>query len=1152
MLQERTKVHVQDVQVSHVNVKLDDFFDSEMLGVSCIPKCGNCRCGSCPIGGKQYTLQEERELAMIDNGLELADGRWTATYPWKKDPKLLPNNYTAALAMLRSTEKRLLRNEDLASQYCKQISDMIERGVARKLKPAERDHNGPIFYISHHEVLKPDSKSTPCRIVFNSSAKFMNETLNEYWAKGPDLVNNLLGVLIRFRENKVGVAGDVSKMYHTIKLSDLDQHTHRFLWRNMETERKPDVYVMTSVSFGDKPAGAIASLAMKKTAELQTHVHPRAAKMIIENSYVDDIVDSFENATIARETIQKADSILGAGNFKIKEWTISEENVPQKKILGASQNEEDTVHGYQTKVLGVGWDTESDTLGFEAKLNFSPKKRKIHTTPNLTQQNITENVPEQLTRRMILSQVNGIFDPIGLASPLVVNAKILLRKVTNQSAGWDDPVSERDRNDWIKFFHEMFEIERVKFARSTKPMNAIGQPTLILFSDASEEAFGACAYVRWETTDGKFVSTLLVAKSRVAPIKRLTIPRLELNAALLAARLKKFIVQESSLGFAKIYCIVDSEIVRAMIQKESYGFKTFVGVRIGEIQDLTEKEDWHWIEGVQNIADIISRGAAAKDLGENSVWQTGPEFLKLPEEEWPIKQSYSGQILPEAIVMAAAIEVEPSVASMIDIERFSSYDKLIRVTARISSISSKHGKRSLRNIFLNPQREELHNSENAWIKESQTTLGSDVKKASMERLGVFKKDGLQVVGARIESWSQHTYNESNPPLLSAKTRFAQLYAIKIHNEGHLGVSAVVAKIRSKFWIVGVRQLVKSIRYKCVRCRIMNQSTQQQIMGQIPQERLKPAPAWSYISLDIFGPFTIKGETNKRSRSKGYAVIFNCLLCRAVHIDIATDYSTEAFLLVLRRFISIRGKPIKIWSDRGSQLSAASKEIKEVINQRNDDAVTKFSSQMEIDWSFNSPDAPWQNGCAEALIKSVKKALSVSVGVQELSFTEMQTVLFESASLVNERPIGKNPTEDEDGSYLCPNDLILGRSSSKIPNADFTNEKSPYMRYRFTQNIISAFWIKWQRDFFPSLLIRQKWHTARRNLKVGDVVLIQDTGMIRGKWKMGRVVEANPSLRDGFVRNVKVQYRNPNHTAFTTITRPVQRLIVLVPVGGDEE
>ena len=160
---------------------------------------------------------------------------------------------------------------------------MVDSGVTKRLSDEEKKYSGPIFYISHYEVMKADSKSIPCRIVLNSSAKFMNHTLNDYWVKRPDLINNLLGILLRFRRNVVGVAGDISKMYHTVKISQLDQHTHRFLWRNMQEDKQPDIYVITSVSFGDKPAGAIASLALRKTAELNSVISPFAAQTIIDN-----------------------------------------------------------------------------------------------------------------------------------------------------------------------------------------------------------------------------------------------------------------------------------------------------------------------------------------------------------------------------------------------------------------------------------------------------------------------------------------------------------------------------------------------------------------------------------------------------------------------------------------------------------------------------------------------------------------------------------------------------------------------------------------------------------------------------------------------------------------------------------------------------
>ena len=179
---------------------------------------------------------------------------------------------------------------------------MVNRGVARKLTKAElKNYRGPIHYISHHEVLKPDSKSTPARIVFNSSAKYMGHVLNEYWAKGPDLLNKILAVLLRFREYEVAFIGGIKKMYHTVATNALDQHTNRFLWRDMEITREPDIYVIQRVSFGDKPSGAIATVALRKTAEMRKDQFPEASHVILNNTYMDDIIESVNNRKKAKQ-----------------------------------------------------------------------------------------------------------------------------------------------------------------------------------------------------------------------------------------------------------------------------------------------------------------------------------------------------------------------------------------------------------------------------------------------------------------------------------------------------------------------------------------------------------------------------------------------------------------------------------------------------------------------------------------------------------------------------------------------------------------------------------------------------------------------------------------------------------------------------------
>ena len=238
----------------------------------------------------------------------------------------------------------------------------------------------------------------------------------------------------------------------------------------------------------------------------------------------------------------------------------------------------------------------------------------------------------------MLSQVNGVYDPMGLVSPFTVRAKKVLRKLWGHEnkLDWDDPIPEHIKREWITFFEELFELEKVSIPRCIKPTMSVEAPELVLFSDASKEAYGAAAYVRWSLTDGTFAARLIASKNRIASIKTVDIVRLELAGALLSKRLRTFIQKESRYAFRAIYHIVDSEIVKAMISKESYGFNTYAANRIGEIQQETEASEWYWAPGNLNVADWLTRGKSPEDLGSNSIWQSGPTFLSLPVEDWPV------------------------------------------------------------------------------------------------------------------------------------------------------------------------------------------------------------------------------------------------------------------------------------------------------------------------------------------------------------------------------------------------------------------------------------------------------------------------------------------------------------------------------------
>ena len=294
----------------------------------------------------------------------------------------------------------------------------------------------------------------------------MGHTLNKYWAKGPDLLNSLLGILIRLRENEVAFMGDIKKMYHSVKTMPIEQHTPCFLWRDMNVCGESDTYVIQRVSFGDKPSATIVTVALRKTAQMGEELYPEAAKIVMENTYMymDDIIDSVSDKRKALSTTRDIEKLISKGGFKIKGWIFSGEHVSKDGMLVPTDKNAAT-----EKVLGVAWNPVEDKFCFKVKLNFSERK-KLRTEPDIKWHQLQEKIPQDLTKRMILSQVNSIYDPLGLAGPFTVRAKIMMRQLWARELkiDWDDPLPEEYKRDWVKFFSDLFGMNNIKFDKCSR------------------------------------------------------------------------------------------------------------------------------------------------------------------------------------------------------------------------------------------------------------------------------------------------------------------------------------------------------------------------------------------------------------------------------------------------------------------------------------------------------------------------------------------------------------------------------------------------------------------------------------------------------------------------------------------------------------
>ena len=637
-----------------------DWWKWDSIGAACEPKCGGCRCGNCQPGGKEMTLNEEKELEIIRKGLTYvkadahsSEPHWDTKYPWIEDPVFLLNNRSGVEATFLRTEKHLRREPEWRVAYGAQVHEMVERGAAKKLtKKTIADWKGPVWYVSHLVAPNPHSVTTPVRLVWNSSQKFKGLSMNDLLLKGPDVLNPVRAVLLRFRKGVYAALGDIKKMYNSVWLEDLEMHLHRFLWRDTE-DGDIEEYAITRVNIGDRPAGCIAQLAMRETANLPMFAHLKEERRILEeDSYVDDVLTSHNDLEKLDENTKKVEEILKAGGFFLKPWVRSgqsgrQEHVPRKPgaltdrvlILPNQMKEGDN------KALGVGYLVESDKLYPMTSINFSKRRKKMRVGQNLLGEEVRGKTPNPLTRRQLLSQVASLYDPIGLVTPAKQKGAILVRRAFQEAGNsttrdtWDKPLSEKLREEAIQVFEEYIRLSQITFHRSLTPSNWIRKPWGVTFSDGSDQSYGAVVYLRWETAQGVEVR-LVESKAKLTPLDQKGEPvKAEICGAVCAVRLRRYIEKHSRMEIEKWLHLLDSQTVLGAIQRNSYGYQTFFANRVGEIQKSSSVDEWWWIPGDLNVADIITRGAAPEDLQENSVWQTGPEFLKQPVEEWPKKSA---------------------------------------------------------------------------------------------------------------------------------------------------------------------------------------------------------------------------------------------------------------------------------------------------------------------------------------------------------------------------------------------------------------------------------------------------------------------------------------------------------------------------------
>ena len=684
------------------------------------------------------------------------------------------------------------------------------------------------------------------------------------------------------------------------------------------------------------------------------------------------------------------------------------------------------------------------------------------------------------------------------------------------------------------------------------------------YCDASQDAYGGVVYLRLTDPSGNIHTEIVVAKTKVSPIKRLSIPRLELCGAQLLTKLLCHAKRILDIPVTSVFAWTDSTIVLTWLTGNPRRFKTYVGNRISFIIDQLPPDRWRHVAGTQNPADCASRGLFPLQLKDHDLWWKGPQWLRLDTSRWPVQPSSLFETIPEEereiCHQTTVAPVDPIVLAT----QYSSFGRLKRVTAWIfrfvKNLRSPVSERCLSTSLLVS---ELSSAGNYWLMVAQKEglpneygalkNGQPISRSS--RLLPFrpifdKNHSLIRVRGRLSN-SSLSHAQQHPVILDGNHPITKLIIVSEHLRlMHAGPTLLLSSLNQRFHILKARKVVRSIARQCVTCKRHSIRPQAQLLGQLPTERVSVAAPFERSGVDYAGPFLIKyGHVRKPTVVKSYVCLFVCLTVKAVHLEVVSDLTTEAFIAALRRFIARRGCPALIWSDHGSNFVGAKSELKELQSLLTDhttqDAVSNFCSAHNIQWKFIPERAPHFGGIWESAVKGVKTHLKRIVSPIKLTFEEFSTVLTQVEACLNSRPLTPINSPDDDGvTVLTPGHFLIGKPLVALPDPRLSYRSlSLLKRWHLCQQLVRHFWERWQNEYLQTLNKYNKWRFPSRNAAVGDVVLLQETGNTPTKWPIARVIAVHPGS-DELVRVVTVK------TPQGVYKRPVSKVAVLLPNETD--
>jgi len=1058
-------------------------------------------------------------------------GGWETGLLRKEDHPLMPDSRRTAEKRLHSLEKKMASDPVFAQKYLVKIQEYRDKGFTRLVTPDELKMKERVWYLPHFHAFNP-KKPTKVRLVFDAKAKTHGKSLNDFLLKGPDLYRPLPDVLVKLRQFRYGFSADIKDMFHRVKIRKEDIHSQRFLDRGLDRINPPKEFVMEAMTFGATCSPSSAQYVKNRNAEEFRSQFPGAADAIIQNHYVDDYLDSQPDWNQASQRILQVIDIHARGGFQINNWIASDptllDKIPAelkaeaKALTFSPENTE--------RVLGLYWDQTSDCFTFISHF--------------VTVSEAILSGEKRPTKQEVLSLLMSIFDPMGFICHFTIKAKILLQDTWRTGIGWMDELPTQLMNKWIAWIQELKLLTTVQIPRCYEvDVLQAEDIQLHLFVDASQQAFSSVGYFRFQFTSHITVA-LVMARSRVAPLRPMSIPKLELQAAVMGSRLSESIRKSHDFKIHETHFWSDSTTVINWLNSDARNFQTFVANRVGEIEEITNGNQWHWIPSDENVADEATRDNEPCDFTPSSRWYNGPDFLKLPLEQWPKERppqpNRTEMEFKAAIVAAVAI-----CPSILNFHRFSFIKRLIRTIAWILRLREK--KKDRPSTLIITAKEFFAAESILWglvqresfpqeLNQMKKGIPVDPKSRLLPLSPFLHPDGLIRMRGRTQISQDLSKDCKSPIILDPSHHVTKLLLLGFHQKfHHQGKETVLNEVRQKFWIISARAAVRRAFNDCRRCQLDKPIPVKQEMGALPAARVsRQFRPFMEVGVDYFGPIEV---TVGRRHEKRYGALFTCLSTRAVHVEVAASLTTDSAIMAIRRFIARRGTPTRLNSDNGTNFHGAEKELRLAFEAMNKDRIIDAMSQLGIKWEFIPPSAPHMGGAWESMVKSIKTALKATLKERFPKDEVLHTLLLEAELIVNSRPLTYVSADASDPESLTPNHFLLGSSSGASVSGEFGKDDL-FLRkqWREAQALADVFWKRWLQEYLPTLNKRQKWHQPGKQLKAGDLVFIADGDLIRGTWPKGRVTATFPG-KDGQVRVVEVK------TATGVYRRPVAKIMV---------